>query len=261
MAAGRESRHARTVPPAPSGALCPRAELLRGWPAAPPAAVRLADADRRLLYGVPDELLGAARRALVAPLAHLPSGRWEPDRGRRDGWLGLLVLDGLLVRGVEVGGLRCCELLGSGDLLRPWDEEDLDVRVGWRVLQPTRLALLDAGFAGRACRWPSVVAELMQRGMLRSRSLSVLLAATQARRADVRLRTLFWHLADRWGRVTPDGVRLELLLTHAVIAELTGMRRPSVSLNLAKLERAGEIVRAARDQWIIRRRAEREPAA
>jgi CRP-like cAMP-binding protein len=79
----------------------------------------------------------------------------------------------------------------------------------------------------------------------------VLLATTQARRADVRLRTLFWHLADRWGRMTPDGVRLELPVTHAVIARLTGLRRPTVSLNLAKLEAAGEIVRVGKSQWVL----------
>jgi CRP-like cAMP-binding protein len=69
----------------------------------------------------------------------------------------------------------------------------------------------------------------------------------------VRLRTLFTHLADRWGRVTPDGVLLPLLLTHTVIAQLTGLRRPSVSLSLAELERTGEIVRLARDRWLLAR--------
>jgi CRP-like cAMP-binding protein len=87
---------------------------------------------------------------------------------------------------------------------------------------------------------------------MRSRGLSVLLAARQARRADVRLRTVFWHLADRWGRVTPRGVRLELPLTHTIISQLTGMRRSSVSLNLGRLERAGEIVRLAKAEWLIR---------
>jgi CRP-like cAMP-binding protein len=169
----------------------------------------------------------------------------------------MLVLDGLLVRQVEVGGLRCCELLGPGDLLRPWDEEDSGAMCGseaaWRVLEPTRLALLDGAFACRACRWPTVTAELMQRTLRRSRSLSILLALTQARRADVRLRTLFWHLADRWGRVTPAGIVVPVNLTHRLIAQLTGLRRPSVSISLGELERSGEIVRLSKGSWLISR--------
>ena len=159
---------------------------------------------------------------LVARALWLEAGRWEPLRAdlprRFDGWLGILILDGLVVRQVNVAGLTCIELLGPGDVLRPWDEDDagatLDIDVVWRILEPTRLALLDAGFARRASRWPTLNAELMQRTMRRSRALSILLALTQARRADVRLRLLFWQLADRWGRVTRDGVVLELRLTH-----------------------------------------------
>jgi hypothetical protein len=222
-------------------------------------AVRVADEDPALLGPLDGTLAEAARHLLVARTMWRDPGRWEPlsaDVPRSfDGWLGLLILDGLVVRHVEVGGLRCCELLGPGDLLRPWDEDDggatLDATAAWRVLEPTRFALLDAGFGRRACRWPTVTAELMQRTLRRSRSLSILLALTQARRADVRLRTLFCHLADRWGRVTPAGVVLPLQLTHSVIAELTGLRRPSVSLSLGELERAGEIVRLSKGSWLI----------
>jgi hypothetical protein len=222
-------------------------------------AVRVADEDPTLLGALSGELADAAHHQLVARTLWLEPGAWEPradDLPRRfDGWLGLLVLDGLLVREVEIGPLRCCELLGPGDLLRPWDEDDgtgtLECTGAWRVLEPTRLALLDAGFARRACRWPTVTAELLQRSLKRSRSQSILLAITQARRADVRLRTLFSHLADRWGRVTPEGIILPLRLTHTVIAQLTGLRRPSVSISLGELERAGEIVRLSKSMWMI----------
>jgi CRP-like cAMP-binding protein len=228
------------------------------------SAVRVADEDPGLLGSLTGELADAARHQLVARTQWRDPGRWSPLGGvdvprRFDGWLGLLILDGLVVRQLTVGGLRCCELLGPGDILRPWDEDDgaatLDSAAEWRVLEPTRVALLDAGFARQASRWPSLNAELMQRSIRRSRSLCVLLALTQARRADVRLRTLFWHLADRWGRVTPDGVVLPLRLTHSVIAQLTGLRRPSVSLSLGELERSGEIVRLSKNSWLLARDA------
>lgn len=225
------------------------------------AAVRILEEDSALLGPLEGDLADAARHQLVARTVALDPGAWAPldnDLPRRfDGWLGMLVLDGLLVRQVEVDGLRCCELLGPGDVLRPWDEDGdsmtLEATASWCVLEPTRLALLDDAFARRAARWPSLTAELMQRTLARSRSLSVLLALTQARRADVRLRTLFWHLADRWGRVTPDGIVLPLNLTHRVIAQLTGLRRPSVSLSLAELERSGEIIRLGKASWLIAR--------
>jgi CRP-like cAMP-binding protein len=223
-------------------------------------AVRVAETDPQLLAGVPGELHEAARHQLVARTVAAAPGPWDPLASDLpcdfEGWLGMLVLDGLVLRQIDLEGLPCCELLGPGDVLRPWDEEDgaatVQTHASWRVLQPARLALLDVGFARRAARWPSVSAEMMRRSIGRSRTLTVLLAATQARRADVRLRALFLHLADRWGRMTPDGVVLELALTHKVISQLTGLRRPSVSIALAELERSGEIVRLAKDAWCIR---------
>jgi CRP-like cAMP-binding protein len=223
-------------------------------------AVRLPDVDPSLLGAIPESLAAAAREQLVARTVRVDPGTWSPRLGEPDGdcrgWLGLLVLDGLIVRGVELEGLRCCELLGPGDVLRPWDEDDgvmLEMRATWRVLDDAKVALLDHAFACRACRWPSVTSELLRRSMSRSRSLSVSLAITQARRADVRVRDLFWHLADRWGRVTPRGVVLTASLTHSVISQLTGLRRPTVSLTLAELERRREIIRLSKDTWQINR--------
>jgi CRP-like cAMP-binding protein len=224
----------------------------------PTGAVRLADADPTLLGSIPAPLAAAAREQLVARSVRLDAGPWDPRPGELDGdfreWLGLLILDGLIVRSVDVDGLRCCELLGPGDVLRPWDEDGgatLTTVATWRVLEDAKLALLDQAFARRACRWPSVTSELLRRMLCRSRSLSVSLAITQARRADVRIRDLFWHLADRWGRVTPRGVVLNAKLTHSVISQLTGLRRPTVSLTLAELERTGEIVRVSKDTWLL----------
>jgi hypothetical protein len=224
--------------------------------------VRIVEMDTTLCGELSDELLETASQQLLARTMWVEAGRWDPLAGELpagfDAWLGLLVIDGLLVREVEFDGLRCCELLGPGDVLRPWDEDDgaglLECHTSWRVLETTRVALLDGKFAHRASRWPTVTNELLQRSLRRSRAQSILLAVTQARRADVRLRALFAHLADRWGRVTPEGIVLPMRLTHAVIAQLTGLRRPSVSISLGELERAGEILRLSRDSWLIARK-------
>ena len=62
-------------------------------------------------------------------------------------------------------------------------------------------------------------------------------------RVDARLLHLLWQLADRWGRVTPQGVSIPLRLTHELLADLVAAQRPSVTLSLQQLERQGEITR------------------
>ena len=52
---------------------------------------------------------------------------------------------------------------------------------------------------------------------------------------------LLWHLAGRWGRVQPSGLRLLLPLTHRMLGQLVGAERPSISHALARLSHA-EIV-------------------
>ena len=201
----------------------------------------------------------AARRQLTAPLVRVGRGPWaipESLRERREQWLGLLVVDGMIIRTVSVSGLECCELLGPGDVIRPWDGDDevasLASGVSWRVIEYAQMAVLDDAFARLACRWPAVLSELMERGLQRSRSLAVQLAIGQARRADVRLLALFWHLADRWGRVTPDGVLVEVDLTHGLLSRLTSLRRPTVSVTLKELGESGELIRLSRSSWLLR---------
>ena len=52
--------------------------------------------------------------------------------------IGLLVLDGLLVREATVGDHPSAELLGPGDLLRAWEDRDAEVllprSVRWNAL-------------------------------------------------------------------------------------------------------------------------------
>ena len=227
--------------------------------------IHLLEADESLLPGADEE----ARRQLTAPLMRIRRGSWTvPDalRERRDHWLGLLIVEGLMIRTIRVSELECCELVGAGDIIRPWDGDDdlaaLATGVSWRVVEDTRVAILDDAFTRLACRWPVILSQLMERGLRRSRSLSVQLAIAQARRADVRLMALFWHLADRWGRVTADGVLVELELTHGLLSRLTSLRRPTVSVTLKELAETGELVRVSKSCWLLRgaRPSERQRA-
>ncbi len=79
----------------------------------------------------------------------------------------------------------------------------------------------------------------------RAHSLAITLAVSNLRRVDIRLLVLLWHLADRWGRVTPDGVVVPLKLTHETFARLVGAQRPSVTTALRQLEQEGLVRRSA----------------
>jgi CRP-like cAMP-binding protein len=200
----------------------------------------------------------AARLRLTAPLIRLRRGRWtlpETLRERRSQWLGLLVVDGLMIRTVRVSELECCELLGPGDVIRPWDGVDdiapLASGASWRVVEDASVVLLDEAFTRMACQWPELMSQLMDRALRRSRSLAVQLAISQARRADVRVMALFWHLADRWGRVTPDGVLVELDLTHSLLSRLTCLRRPTVSVTLKELRETRQLIALSRSSWLL----------
>jgi CRP/FNR family cyclic AMP-dependent transcriptional regulator len=164
---------------------------------------------------------------------------------------GLLVLDGVLSFNVRVGDRIAAELLGPGDLLEscePSDEDLLACSVSWRGLVPVRFAVLDASFAERVRPWPQIVQALLRRAERRTRNLNMQRAIACQPRLDVRLALLLWHLAARWGRVEPGGIRLPLPLTHQLLGRLIGAERPSVSHALARLARAG-LVTGHGDEW------------
>ena len=211
--------------------------------------------DAELAELVPQARLGAARQSSLAAVVEVPAGLWdarhEADRAR-DGY-GLLVLDGVLIRRVGYAGRYGAELLARGDLLRPWEfdgEDSLAFDTGWRVLAPTRLAVLDLLWTERMVRYPRVGPALAGRALVRSRRLAAMMAIAQQPRLDDRLWMLFWELADRHGRVHADGVHLDLPLTHEVLSYLVAARRPSVSGALTKLAGQGRVWRNGRG-WVL----------
>jgi hypothetical protein len=208
-----------------------------------PTRVLLADPD------LADGLEGDRRRGAIADciarVLVVAAGEW-PQVTRMppiQGGIGLLVLDGLITRRVGLEGRFGAELLGTGDLLRPWEPEGgegtLPHERGWRVLHEARLAVLDRGFAMRLTRYPEVTSALFGRAIQRSRHLALNMAIVHQPRVDVRLHMLFWDLADRWGTVGRDGVRVPLRLTHTTLSELVAARRPTVTSALAELAETG----------------------
>ena len=224
----------------------------------PRHVVALLDADPDLAIGVPADQFDAARSRAVAAVMELEPPSWdtEPITARAEaGWLGLFVLDGLLLRRVEVGKRSACELFGPTDLIRPWDTDGeydpLPISVTWLVLKRTRLAVLDTGFVLRIARWPTISSRIVSRVAQRARYLTLTQAVTHLPRAYVRLLILFWLLAERWGRVGTEGVYITLPLTHEVLAMLIGAHRPTVTIALQRLTRAGFLIRERSDRWLL----------
>jgi CRP-like cAMP-binding protein len=222
--------------------------------------VSLVDADPELVAGVPEEEEAIARRTLVVPTAALETGIWIPPEDLPFALLiGLILLAGVMSREIGFAGRRTAELLGAGDILRPWDEDGPDggmTRATWRVHTPARVAVLDARFA-RACgRWPTVAEAVGARHARRAQGLSRRLAVAQLPAITDRLLLLFCELAVRWGRVTPVGIRLPVPLTHSTLAALVGARRPSVTTALGLLAGQGLVERIP-GGWMLHGELER----
>lgn len=219
--------------------------------------IRVFEYDPELLTGLDEQVAEHLRRRMAARRAWAESGPWDPafEPDEIPGHLGLLVVDGLVVRTVSLAGRECSEVVGPGDLVRPWDGEDVVASVAsestWRVLQPVTFAVLDRAFAARVARWPTITAQIVGRATRRCRTLVHQASIAYVRHADTRVLLALWQLADRWGKVTPAGVRVPVPLTHQLLGEITCLQRPTVSSAVSRLTDYGVISRAPEGDWLL----------
>ena len=219
-------------------------------PTEPEEWVQILEADPGLAHAVPEAARDDAAIFALALTQWLEPGEWQPDpeHAGGSGQLGLLILEGFLVRQVRVVGRPPVELLGPGDLLHPWEPDHTEPFVAgarYDVLEPARLAVLDRRFAAVIGRWPDLVAALVGRAIARSRSLLLNLAISQLVGVDIRVLIQLWHIAERWGQREPDGYVVPVHLTHQVLASLISAQRPTVTSALAALTAQGRLSRRA----------------
>jgi CRP-like cAMP-binding protein len=79
----------------------------------------------------------------------------------------------------------------------------------------------------------------------------VSLAIAHQPRVDDRVLLTLWHVAERWGRVRPDGIVIPLPLPHRRLAGLVGAQRPSVTTAMGDLARAGALSKADDGAWVL----------
>lgn len=199
-----------------------------------------------------------AAESSVARVVPAPAGRWKLGEAETPtGWLGLLVLDGIFARRLTVEGRTWTELLGTGDVLQPWIGELgaaalVPASADWEIVAAGRLAVLDRSFAMRMSPWPEVPAALVGRVVERAQSLAYAMAACARIGVADRVLLTLRQFADRWGRMTPQGIVVHLPgVTHEVLASQIGAARPSVTTALASLRSRALVRGLGRETWLI----------
>lgn len=193
-----------------------------------------------------DEREHARRRSRAEVVTWYPHEEPEITEAMREpGAHGLLVLEGSAAGRFDRGGRKRAEFIGPEDLLRPWVQLD-DVlgdaaTMSWEVIEPMRLAVLDRRWAAAMQPWPEVCGRLLDRLVLKSRRLCFQMIAAGHPRGEDRVRLQLWQLAEQWGRVTPDGIEITVPVTHRLLAELTGSRRPTVTSAIGRLRADGAL--------------------
>ncbi len=220
--------------------------------------VRLLEVDPDLGSGLEGDAFANARDELLVRTIEAPRGAWDLEQAwaATGAELGLLMLEGVIARDAGVGRRVSLEILGPGDILRPWPRdrhaEALKVRLRFNVMEAVRFAVLDAAFVQRAARWPVVLGQITGRVMGRSTSASLRLLIHQVVRIDDRVLLSLWGLAERFGRVTPDGVLIPVPINHTMMARFVGAQRPTVSQAVGELTRRGEVERLEDGGWLLK---------
>lgn len=206
---------------------------------------------------MPAEDRALARRTLLAPTLERTGGTLSFDGvpGAAHPFAAV-VLGGVVLRKTYLLDRPAVELLGPGDLLDVRVHADggaRDARIEHEALEHVGLALLDDRFRLGARRWPALNDAVRAQLGRQSRRAAKHLAILQLPRVEDRIVTLLAELADRWGRDTPDGVVLQLPITHELLGQLVGSRRPTVTIALADLAARGAITRPDGRTWLVAR--------
>lgn len=204
----------------------------------------------------------AVRRACRGELLHVPRGSWPvaPEADGTDDLVAFVIVDGLLARELSLQDRCMVEFLGHGDVLQP-----PVVTEPARFATPTRLTavsdlvllVLGQPFVRAAARWPTLLTALQRRLERQRETLAIQGLIAQLATAEHRLLWMLWHLSDRWGYVTPEGIVLPWPLQHEILGRLIGARRPTVTIALRRLEEATAVRRREDGSWLLTEIAER----
>jgi CRP/FNR family transcriptional regulator, cyclic AMP receptor protein len=213
-----------------------------------PDRAALLDVEPDFAAGIPTPDLDVARRVIELPRTRLAPGPWHPaDDARAGALLGFLVLEGVVAHEVLVADGRSMRLLGRGDVVETFDCPDLGPPAvqGWLVLEETVVLALDRRFIAATRRWPGLLVALHRRFAAQASRAALHTAIAELGRVEQRVLAMLWHLVDRWGAMTPEGIVIKVRLTHEMLGRLVGARRPTITLALGSLATSGDVRRRA----------------
>jgi CRP/FNR family transcriptional regulator, cyclic AMP receptor protein len=215
----------------PSSQSPPAAGPAPGAPHITQAAIRLADA-----------------------VVDVPPGPWSPTPPAGTGSpFAALLVEGLVLRELELCGVPAAQIVGAEEFFDPYCPHDCVLqgeRVAWRAVEPSRVAVLGAGFVAATGRWPALAYALQRRQTEQAHRAARGAAISQLPRVEDRVLALFRTLAEDRGRVCTDGIRVALPVTHECLGRLIGARRPTVSLALRGLAADG-LLRRRDGDWLL----------
>jgi CRP-like cAMP-binding protein len=154
----------------------------------------------------------------------------------------LLIASGIVVSTVTLSQRRFVAFFaGEGDLLLSPDDG-----VTLEALRPSRLIVIDDAKREALLADPEAAGELVDRlaAALLEREESLAHLAEVVHRERVLAKLL--QLARKFGRVAPDGIRLDLPLTHQLLADAVGAARETVTVALRDLRQKGIVERKGR---------------
>lgn len=220
-----------------------------------PAGVSLLGVWPDIAGGVTPEERGVVERALVVPVVRVAR---DEDltavlAGPSVDAFSFVVVEGEVLKETTLATIPALELLGPGDILVPplTASQQLEFRAVSRyvALTDASVAVLGARLARVATRWPEVSMFLHGQIAEQRHRASTHLAMLHLPRAADRILALFVDLAERFGRVTPNGIVIRLPLSHQLIGQLTGSRRPTTTLALQHLDDDGLLNRLGDGSW------------
>jgi CRP/FNR family cyclic AMP-dependent transcriptional regulator len=166
------------------------------------------------------------------------------------------VVSGFLVARLSGPIGHCAELIGPSEIVVCADAAllPLDARVEWTGAGAAKVAWVDEVAWAALLRHPRWAGALISSQSERAEAARALHAITMMTRVDDRVLRALWLLAERFGRVGPRGTLVDAPVSHRLLGELIGARRPSVTTAVTNLSARGDLSRDDDGRWLLHSR-------